>query len=456
MKFQKLLPLTFLFALFFTACKKEDSLQANNLVPTPPPAAPSANNFKDSALLYAKDIYLWSDKIPATMNAQTYADPGAIMTAIRQYSIEPGFTAAVDRWSFAVDQQKWNNISSGISADFGLNVFFRQDGDLRVRAVEKASPAGIAGIRRGWRITKINGSENMATSNASSIVQQVYQSSSTAFTFQKQDGSTVNLTLQAAQYKETPVVMDSVYAINGKKIGYFVFDSFLGDTTAIVNQFSNLFSRFSSEGVQELVVDLRYNGGGYVSIAEKLADYLAPSSANGDVMMTQKFNAKYTSYNSTERFRKKGSLNLNRIFFIVSGSTASASELLINSLKPYMDVVLLGPAKTHGKPAGYFPIPVGNWYILPVSFFTVNKTGSGNYYNGMALNYQVEDGLDKDWGDRAESCLASAINYITTGAFRMASPGSASAPQQNRAVITGNETLDATEFKGAIDVRGLK
>jgi C-terminal processing protease CtpA/Prc len=227
---------------------------------------------------------------------------------------------------------EWNNISSGISADFGLNVFFRQDGDLRVRAVEKASPAGIAGIRRGWRITKINGSENMATSNASSIVQQVYQSSSTAFTFQKPDGSTVNLTLQAAQYKETPVVMDSVYAVNGKKIGYFVFDS-SGRYRSNRNQFSSLFSRFSSEGVQELVVDLRYNGGGYVSIAEKLADYLAPSSPNGDVMMTQKFNAKYTSYNSTERFRKKGSLNLNRIFFIVSGSTASASELLINSLK---------------------------------------------------------------------------------------------------------------------------
>lgn len=220
------------------------------------------------------------------------------------------------------------------------------------------------------------------------------------------------------------------------------------------NSFNRIFNRFAGEGVQDVVVDLRYNGGGYVSVARKLADYLAPASANGGVMMTQKFNQKYTSYNSTDLFRKKGSLNLNRIFFIVSNSTASASELLINSLKPYMDVMLLGASKTHGKPVGYFPIPLGNWYILPVSFFTVNKAGEGHYYNGMPLNSQVADGLDKDWGDLSETSFASAVNYITTGAFRSITPGQPT--QQSPAVVAGNQTLDAPNFKGAIDVRGLR
>jgi hypothetical protein len=205
-------------------------------------------------------------------------------------------------------------------------------------------------------------------------------------------------------------------------------------------------------------VDLRYNGGGYVSVAERLANYLAPSAANGNVMMTQRFNKTYEKYNSTDYFRKRGSLNLNRIFFIVSSGTASASELLVNSLKPYMDVVLLGASKTHGKPVGYFPVPVGNWYVLPVSFFTVNKNGDGHYYNGMALNNQVADGLDKNWGDLEETSLASAVKYITSGSFRVAETGKASTLEQQRspAVVAGNQTLDLPNFKGAVDVRRMK
>jgi len=458
MQIQKFLLPALALAALFTACKKEESLTPTNLNPTPTPTdnTTAADKLKDSALLYTKDIYLWYDKIPASFNARTHADPSAIMTAIRQYSIEPGFSTPVDRWSFAVDQKSWNNASSGISGDFGLNVFFRQEGDLRVRAVEPNSPAGRAGVKRGWRITKINGNSNIATTNANFIVQNVYQSASTSFTFEKPDGTTTSISMDAANYQEQPIVLDSVYTVADKKIGYFVFNSFLGDTTNMYSNFSRIFNRFSSQGVQDLIVDLRYNGGGYVSVAEHLANYLAPSAANGNVMMTQKFNNKYSSYNSTDVFRKKGSLNLNRITFIVSSSTASASELLINSLKPYMEVVLVGPSKTHGKPVGYFPIPVGSWYILPVSFFTVNKNGEGHYYGGMSLNNQVADGLDKDWGDRSESSFSSAVSYIVSGAFRGAAPGQSSAAQQNPAVISGNQKLDLPNFKGAIDVRGLK
>lgn len=446
---------TLVAVLLFASCKKEESLTPSNLNPTPGGSPTDANVLKDSALFYTKDIYLWNDKIPAAFNARSYADPSAIMTAIRQYSIEPGFSTPVDRWSFAVNQRDWDNVSSGIAGDFGISVFFRQESDLRIRSVEPQSPAGRAGIRRGWRITKINGNSNISTGNTSFVVQHVYQSSNTSFTFQKPDGSSVTLSLEAAYYQEAPVVLDSVYSVNGKKIGYFVFSSFLGDTTKIYNEFSRVFNRFGAEGVQDVVVDLRYNGGGYVTVAETLANYLAPSAANGNVMMVQKFNNKYSSYNTTDLFRKKGPLNLSRIFFVVSNGTASASELLINSLRPYMEVVLLGTSRTHGKPVGYFPIPVGNWYILPVSFFTVNKNGEGNYYNGLAINSQVADGLDKDWGDRGETSLASAINYISTGAFRTGVQGQ-TPPSLPAAVISGNETIDARNFKGAIDVRGLK
>ena len=101
------------------------------------------------------------------------------------------------------------------------------------------------------------------------------------------------------------------------------------------------------------------------------------------MMMSQIYNSNHSGENSTNHFQKAGSVSLSKVYFIISSSTASASELLINNLKPYMDVRLIGPSKTHGKPVGFFPIENGEWYVFPVSFRTVNKNGEGNYYNGF-------------------------------------------------------------------------
>jgi hypothetical protein len=211
-----------------------------------------------------------------------------------------------------------------------------------------------------------------------------------------------------------------------------------------------VFNHFAAAGINDLVVDLRYNGGGYVTVQQKLADWLAPSSANAQLMMKEQFNDKYTEFNTTDNFQKLGSLNLSRIYFIVSRSTASASELLINNLKPFMDVQLVGPSKTYGKPVGFFPMPVGDWYIFPVSFRSTNKNGQGNYFNGMDLNSQVADGLDKDWGDITESCLQSVLSNITTGVYKTATV------RESIEIKSVNNVLSAPEFKGAVDVRRIK
>jgi len=438
----------------FTSCKKNHDAVSPSPTPTPTPnpIATADDKLKDSVLLYTRDIYLWYKQIPADFNPRTFADPDAIMKAIQKYSIEPGFTAPVDRFSFALKKTEYDNLSNGISGDFGLSVFFLEEGDLRVKYVEKESPAGKAGIRRGWRVTKINGSTDITTANATFIIDNVFKGSHTTFTFIKPDGSTVNITLDAATYHTHPIMSDSVYTISGKAIGYLNFKSFLGDTTEIYNEFNRVFNRFASANVSDVIVDLRYNGGGYVSVAEKLNDYLAPFAANGNVMMTQMYNDKYSQYNVTTNFRKLGSLNLSRIFFIVSSSTASASELVINGLRPYLEVKLIGRNNTYGKPVGFFPIPVGEWYIFPVSFKTVNKNGEGNYYNGFTPNSIVADGVDKDFGDITESSLANAIKYITTGAFRYQAGASY---QELPQVSTGNNALDASSFKGTISSRKI-
>lgn len=418
----------------------------------------TATQLKDSTLYFSRDFYLWYNQIPSNFSLQTYADPNEVMMAIRAYSIEPGYSTAVDRWSYAIKKADWNNLSTGVglaadasTGDFGLNVFFLTQNDLRVKYVEKESAAGLAGVRRGWRITKINGSTNITTNNSSTIVSAVYQSQSGTFTFQKPDGTSIEITLKATGYHTQPLILDSVYTAGSKRVGYIVFNSFLGDTTQMYNNFERVFSRFSQQQVNELIIDLRYNSGGYVSAQEKLADYIVNSANNGQVMMSEQFNDKHSNYNNTTKFAKLGMVNVSRVSFIVSSNTASASELLINNLKPYMDVRLVGPSKTHGKPVGFFPISVGDWYVFPVSFRSVNKNGEGNYFNGLTLTNTAADGLDKDWGDRNESALAYILNGISNGTYRT----SITTTNIDREVESANSILSADQFKGAVDTRRM-
>jgi carboxyl-terminal processing protease len=441
-----------------SSCKKN---KGTTPIIDPVDTSSAATKVKDSAVLITKDLYLWYNQIPAIFSTQSYADPNAVMVGLRAYSIEPGFNSPVDKWSFGVLKADWNQLSGGFGSvnstaatgDFGLGVFFRADGDLRVKLVERLAPAGLAGIQRGWRITKINGNTNMKISNSAFIVDNVYSSVYSNFTFTRPDGSSVDISLTAADYAQQTVYLDTVYNMGSKTIGYMVLNSFLGDTAKIFSDFARVMNNFASQNVSDIVIDLRYNGGGYVSVQEKLADYLAPASANGKVMMSETYNDKHQNYNTTLYFNKTGPLNPNHLLFIVTQGTASASELLINNLKPYMDVKIIGPGNTDGKPVGFFPISVGDWYVFPVSFRSTNSVNTGGYFNGFTPDAQIADGLDKNWGDPSEASLAEAIKYITTGSFRLQAP---QIYKEDPAVTSANHILDKRSFKGSVDTRGMK
>ena len=454
-----------LILLTFASCKKEgkDLMVAPPSSPTTTnpgaPATSSALQFNQVAFQKSQDYYLWNTQLPATLNFGSYTDPVGVMTAIRQYSTEAGFSAPVDRWSFAMKKTEWDQLSGGLGSlfsststegDFGITVFFRAENDLRVRLVEPNSPGGAAGIHRGWRITKINGNTDITTANATFIIDNIYKSTTASVTFVKPDGTSVDISLNAAHYQKKSVYMDTVYNTISGKAGYLVYNSFLGNIGASAAEYSRVFSKFAAAGITDLIVDLRYNGGGYVDLQSQLANYIINNSANGGLMMKQIYNSNHAAENSTTFFNKSGSVNLSKVYFIVSRSTASASELLINNLKPYMDVRLIGSANTHGKPVGYFPIENGEWYVFPVSFKTVNKNNEGNYYAGFAPNAVIADGLDKDWGDVTESSLASALKNISTGNFSSGTQNIYAEPDD---VVRGNTALDATMLRITIGKR---
>ncbi len=434
--------------LIFSACKKDISPTENNNNPNTS-LTPQIDLFKDSVYLFTKEIYLWNDLLPSydQFNPRQYGgatlqEAGTnVMNSVKK--LQP-----LDRFSFVTTKAKSDGLQSGQNAEVG---FF-----IKAASIDKAEPidsvhwfvtyvynqseAGLAGVQRGWFINKLNGTAIGYDQQSLSLLNNVFFSSNStaSFEFVKPDGTTATANLSKTSFTANSVLHQSVLDVSGKKVGYLVFNQFFGESSRV--ELTNVFNSFKSAGVNELVVDLRYNPGGSTQTQDALANLIAPSAATNQIMYKYVFNknlqngsypllktkpgynnASFSQTNNTQKFSNTGGLALNRVFFIVSKSSASASELLINNLKPYMDVKLIGDT-TYGKPVGFFPVDIFDLSIYPISFKTVNSAGNADYYKGFAPDKSAPDGVTYNWGDKSEPSLASALKYISTGSFRSALP----------------------------------
>ena len=445
----------FALVLLVTACFAFSCKKSNTTVtPTTPgttdtlTAAAKTGLLLDSLYLYSKEVYLWHEVIPsyAAFNPRQYTGATDLaaaqneMAAIR--ALQP--QDKKHSYSFVTTQAGSDAIQTGNNSDYG---FFIKAAALDkalpydsvywfVEYIYKASPSGIAGVQRGWYISKINNT-SIGYDNASiTILNDVFFGTGTTanFTFTKADGSTVSLDLTKASFTANSVLYSDVITNGTTKTGYLVFNQFFGQTS--VTELTNAFTDFAAKGINELIVDLRYNHGGSTSTQDALANLIVPSAATGKTMYTYIFNDSLTAGKfpllkrkagfsnvsfapavNTVNYQKSGSVTgLSRVFFIVSSETASASELLINNLRPYMDVKLVGDT-TYGKPVGFFPISIFNYAIYPISFKTVNSVGSAEYYDGFVPDKLTPDGINKNWGDVTEPSLGAALRYINTGSF---------------------------------------
>jgi len=476
--YQLLILTVLMVGIFTTGCKK------NN----PGPAPVTAKDLSKDTLYYLfKDEYLFSDLIPAydVLKPRTFANNDSLFAKLTRYATVPK-----DRYSFidkggAIASLIGQGVSQG---DFGIEIFYPNSAnlsDLRVKDVTKGSPAYTAGIRKGWQITTINGSTNIAydgsdvggsSVNINMVVNAVYYSNTTTFIFKKPDATTITKILNAGVYNIDPVPFDSVYTFGARKVGYLVFSSFI-DISKIKTELDTKFANFAAQGVTDLVIDLRYNGGGSVGTSEYMADLIAPNTVGTDstkTMYTYDFNniVKTSTYSAltkayklpppdqaysygdlfdsfnyfkTTNFKKKGSVNVQNVVFIVTKSTASASELLINNLKPYMNVTLIGKT-TYGKPVGFIGIPVGGYDMYAISFRTINANGQGDYYNGMIPAVDLYEDYAHDWGQLTEVYLNQALMTLGVKSLPILKAQSASLGKLD------NTRLDKG-FKGMIETR---
>lgn len=415
-----------LFVLGFIpvlSCKKEPNIDTAARLETPSENAvyEIKNDSRDSAYFWTKEYYLWTELLPSfeVFNPRSLPDIFAVMAKVRNYQ-------PLDRFSFVEKKSDPRLPTTDIVLDMGFSVkFFSGTHDLRVNYVNPDSPSGLAGIKRGWKVLQIDGRTVRGDSQAEiDFLNDVFWGTTPVhrFLFQKRDGSTVELVIREGVYRSLTVFSKTVFDYPAKKIGYFVYNQFGAAASAV--ELRNAIADLTAQGISDLIVDLRYNRGGFLSTQEVLANLLAPVSVgNRQVMFRYMFNSRHPELNVSINFNKAGSLNLNRIVFIVSPSTASASEVLINSLKPVMEVKLIGDRRTFGKPVGFFPISVFEYNIYPVSFKTANSLGYADYYQGFPVNKQVNDDLNHDFGDPQEACLKEALIYLSTGRFSGADLG---------------------------------
>ncbi|SOD11670.1 S41 family peptidase [Pedobacter xixiisoli] len=547
-----LLILTAVSMLAFGACKKSK----NEPTPTPtkeepkpedetPPTTTNRTELSiDSIYLYAKQLYYWNDNLP-TYKAFNPRQFNVGSVALDKYENELLGIAnySANKYDIYQNSTKYSNITDittknpsatgvvindnkslsvdllGNGNDVGIRLVSYLLDNTRTRylpfvtAVYQNSPAESAGVKRGWYISKANGQAYGAnyTNEIANLNAALNGISVTLELTNLLTSAKTTVTLAKASYKSSPVYKTKVITAGAKKIGYFAFARFSkltvsGRTPSDVN-LDAAFNEFSSQGVTDLIVDLRYNGGGYVETAEYLTNLIAPSSNNGKVMFTEHYNATmqnnkatilknqplldangkvqrqngnivtyfdymtnpYSVANNTATFSKKGNLNsVQNVIFLVTGNTASSSELVINSLKPHMSVKVIG-ATTYGKPIGFFPIVIENRYEVYFSLFeTRNSLGQGGYYAGIKPEVGYDEDADAsgefwddiryDFGDVKEAYLAGALKILAPGvtftnSARVASTMSVNGESFNLKNFEKMKPLKNDSFVGMIENR---
>jgi C-terminal processing protease CtpA/Prc len=533
--FKRVYVIAIILVLGFASCKKDKPAPVNNNTNnntgsnTPTPTNNRAELTKDSIFLYAKQVYLWNDAIPEYDSVKPRSFKSSsnqlnnfneLLFRITQYSRNPNNNnKPYEYWAEYPNEAKFSYIEdlvasgqiafanpkkasvnlNGEGNDTGLNIgfydnpsaFFDRDYFLMIRYVNENSSAAQKKLNRGDTILTINGKTYGANFDQESgeVLDLLDQTSITITGKKRGTGASFSYTLNKTKYVASPILKDTVFTeTGGKKVGYLAYARFSDESNSIP-ALNAVFQKFNTAGVTDLIVDLRYNGGGFVTTAKHLVNLIIPSQHQGKTMFKEFFNATMregkaeilknqplrdqngnitrgnyfegidysVAGNTTNIDKRSGLNNVNRVVFITAGGTASSSELVINSLKPYLgeNLKIVG-RPTFGKPVGFFPIRIDKYDVYFSMFETQNSLGEGAYYNGFVPDKVVSDDVRRDFGDKTELNTAQAINFIKNGSFSSSSVASTKGASVSSSSSNSMKSLDpkdllSREFKGMID-----
>lgn len=404
---KKLIIIVFIFLSLFSSCKKNDPepVIVNELTDA---------MARDSLYYLMKQWYYWYDLMPS-VKKEDYADPYKLLEAMRYQEL--------DKWSFVADYNEFIAEMQGEFVGHGIRIGLDSDLKARIAMIYSKSPLYAEGVRRGWIVKSVNGYDiAKILIDHDATAYNTAMGASTAgitnkFVFVKPDATEVEISSTKSSFIINSVLQYDTLKLSSGVTGYLAFESFIEPSP---EELAVAFDFFNSCNIQDLILDLRYNGGGYLYVAQGLASEIAGQAAynSGSVFATLQYNNKNLSQNYTYRFTVPASnLLLTRLVVITTRGTASASEAVMNGLRPYMNVVSIGDT-TNGKPVGMNGWSVGEKYFFwPITFKIINKNNEGDYFDGIAPGKVVADDITHDFGDRNELCLKEAIHYLENGSF---------------------------------------
>jgi len=369
----------------------------NSCFPSPDPEElKTENEYIYSAF---QEWYLWYDQIPV-LDPNSYKTQEELLKAIK---------VDVDRWSFTASYAEIKKLlEGGIYTGFGGGFTLDSDNQIKITHVYTNSPFGKFGVERGWIVETVNG---YGVTDLENVNNALASSNDVEFVFIDFTGTHHTTVVKKEPITMNTVLYSTIYREGLHKIGYVVFESFLNTS---VDELKKVFQIFQQEGITDLIVDVRYNGGGVVDVGHQLTGMIGGNNVKNKVISKVIHNDKHSTKNTTTVSNYEGpSVNIDKVYFLTSSSTASASELVINSLKPYMDVKLVG-STTHGKPVGMYVLSIEklDLAIVPISFKNTNCDDFGDYFQGFPVQIEEADDLSHNWGDKEEAMLKAAINDI--------------------------------------------
>ncbi|KNZ32754.1 MAG: hypothetical protein AD742_10135 [Methylibium sp. NZG] len=373
---------------------------------------------KDWLRSYMADTYFWSGASPnpaptGYTTVQTYFD-ALLFTGAG--------AAPADRWSYISDAASFSQFfTEGRTLGYGVFVNgLELQLPLKVRFVEAQSSAAALGVVRGDQILAINGrsAADIVAANDFSALSPGKEGDT--LSLQLGGASPRTVTLTASTYTLTPVPVSRVLTLpNGAKAGYVVLKDFITQAEAPLTA---AFASFRAAGATDVILDLRYNGGGRVSTSALLASLAAGSVHDGKLFTRLSYSARQSSRNVNYAF-SAADTGFARVVVLTGERTCSASELVVNGLKPFVQVVTIGAASC-GKPFGFNPTTSCGSTFSAVNFESLNALGEGRYYDGIAANCPMVDDFNGALGDPTEKLTAAAASYLQTGVCPPVAAGS--------------------------------
>lgn len=457
-KISYLLSLFLIINIIFVSCS--DDNDGPEPSPTPIPSAVELDEpINDFVWKAMNSWYNWKTNVPNLADTKK-DDTDEYYTYLNGYSTPDGLFNTLlydkgntDRFSwFIEDYVEQQKSFQGITTTTGIRrstpvKISDTEIIIYVQHVSKGSAADNAGIKRGDIINEIDG-EVMDVDNYASVINKLYSGNTIIVSTAKVENSALvkvnDFTITPTEISDNPIYLTKVFDdIDGKKVGYLVYNGF---RSSYNDELNAAFALFKSEGITELILDFRINGGGSVATSAYLASMINDAAAS-DTFAELRFNSNHSNENGNYYFGnelnvfdasglKTGTETINRLsginqlYVLASGSTASASEMIINGLKPFMPVKVIGTT-TYGKNVGSITLydAPGDDYassryankshfnaMQPIVFQIYNKVGQSDYTNGFVPDIEVFEYMDwrniKPFGDEEELLLKSALNDI--------------------------------------------